>query len=221
MYSLVLDGELYLAPIGNSPQKILDLGTGTGIWAIDMADRFPSARVIGNDLSPIQPQWVPPNCFFEVDDITKPWTHSRDTFDFIHGRGLHGSIYNWPGLYKEAYAALKPGGWLESVEYAVKFFADGPDGQPLPDNPESAIFQWCKLGNEATEKTGRPFAITDDLVRWQKEAGFINVTEKMYKVPCGPWAKDPKMKDIGRYNLLNMVQAIGREPWVILFCFLY
>lgn len=31
--SLVLDGKLYLAPLEN-PQKILDIGTGTGIWAM-------------------------------------------------------------------------------------------------------------------------------------------------------------------------------------------
>lgn len=29
------DGKLFYAPIGDSPQKILDLGTGTGIWAVD------------------------------------------------------------------------------------------------------------------------------------------------------------------------------------------
>jgi ubiquinone/menaquinone biosynthesis C-methylase UbiE len=33
-------GELHLAPIGENPQRILDLGTGTGIWAIDMGDPY-------------------------------------------------------------------------------------------------------------------------------------------------------------------------------------
>lgn len=28
------DGKLALAPIGDSPQRVLDLGTGTGIWAM-------------------------------------------------------------------------------------------------------------------------------------------------------------------------------------------
>lgn len=28
------DGRLYYAPIGDYPQKIIDLGTGTGTWAI-------------------------------------------------------------------------------------------------------------------------------------------------------------------------------------------
>jgi len=28
-------GKLHLAPIGNDPQNIIDLGTGTGIWCMD------------------------------------------------------------------------------------------------------------------------------------------------------------------------------------------
>lgn len=29
------DGKLFYAPIGDYPQKIIDLGTGTGLWAIE------------------------------------------------------------------------------------------------------------------------------------------------------------------------------------------
>jgi ubiquinone/menaquinone biosynthesis C-methylase UbiE len=28
-------GKLFFAPVGNNPQKVLDLGTGTGSWAIE------------------------------------------------------------------------------------------------------------------------------------------------------------------------------------------
>lgn len=47
--SMLLGGELHLAPV-SSPHRILDIGTGTGIWAIDMADRYPMAEVTGTDL---------------------------------------------------------------------------------------------------------------------------------------------------------------------------
>ena len=55
MCTLILDNKLYLAPIEKNIQKVLDIGTGTGIWAIDFADEHPSATVIGTDISPIQP----------------------------------------------------------------------------------------------------------------------------------------------------------------------
>ncbi|CAI0649920.1 unnamed protein product [Colletotrichum noveboracense] len=48
----------YLAPLEKDKvQRILDIGTGIGIWAIEMADVFPNAEIIGNDLSAIQPGW--------------------------------------------------------------------------------------------------------------------------------------------------------------------
>lgn len=38
VYLLLCDNKLHLAPIGKNPQRILDIGTGTGIWAMDMAE---------------------------------------------------------------------------------------------------------------------------------------------------------------------------------------
>ena len=37
IYLLLLDGKLVRAPVGDGIQRILDIGTGTGIWAIDAA----------------------------------------------------------------------------------------------------------------------------------------------------------------------------------------
>lgn len=42
MITMLLDDRLFLAPISRSPEKVLDVGTGTGIWAMyDAAFHFP------------------------------------------------------------------------------------------------------------------------------------------------------------------------------------
>ena len=53
---LLCNGYLHLAPLVN-PKRILDIGTGTGIWAIEMGEQYPEAEVKGIDLSPVQPAW--------------------------------------------------------------------------------------------------------------------------------------------------------------------
>jgi ubiquinone/menaquinone biosynthesis C-methylase UbiE len=35
LWYMTLDDHLFLAPIKENPQHVLDIGTGTGIWAID------------------------------------------------------------------------------------------------------------------------------------------------------------------------------------------
>jgi methylase of polypeptide subunit release factors len=58
MTIMMLDNRLGLAPPnepGVNVKRVLDVGTGTGIWAIDYADEHPDTQVVGVDLSPIQP----------------------------------------------------------------------------------------------------------------------------------------------------------------------
>lgn len=47
----LLDGELHITPLRDDvPMRVLDIGTGTGIWAIDFADKYPNCQVLGTDL---------------------------------------------------------------------------------------------------------------------------------------------------------------------------
>lgn len=102
LFLMTLGDRLFLAPIGDNPQNVLDVGTGTGIWAMDFADQFPSAQVTGFDLSPIQPQWVAPNLRFEINDACDPdWGYSKNSFDFIHVRSMYGSVADWPAFYQQ------------------------------------------------------------------------------------------------------------------------
>lgn len=60
LYLFFFQDRLHSAPLGKDIKDVLDLGTGTGIWAIDFADQYPEANVVGIDISPIQPTSVPP-----------------------------------------------------------------------------------------------------------------------------------------------------------------
>ena len=35
---------LFRAPVGDNAQNILDIGTGDGTWAVEVADRFPGGK---------------------------------------------------------------------------------------------------------------------------------------------------------------------------------
>ncbi|CAJ0542641.1 Ff.00g001800.m01.CDS01 [Fusarium sp. VM40] len=205
MFTLAQDGELHLAPLKDDIQKVLDVGCGTGIWAIDFADKYPSCEVIGTDISPIQPSWVPPNVKFEIEDCSQDWTYPPDSFDYVHLRYLVGCIPDWDKLFQEAYKVLKPGGWIETFEASPTIESD--DGTVKPD---SAMAQWAPIFIEASKKIGNTFTvIADDIQRSGIErAGFIDVNQWDSKQPLNPFPKDPKLKEIGHGGILDIVSAL-------------
>ncbi|KAL7939885.1 S-adenosyl-L-methionine-dependent methyltransferase [Trichoderma chlorosporum] len=205
--TMLLGDQLFEAPIRKPPTKVLDVGTGTGIWAIDMADAYPSAEIIGTDISPIQPTWVPPNCIFHIEDAQLEWTYPEDSFDFIHMRALYGSISDWGELYKQAFKAIKPGGWLEDFEFNITLMSDVPE---VRDDPKHVFKRWSEVFAEAGERMGRTLLIGTggQMRKLMQEAGFVDVIEKNYKVPSGRWSSDPTMKSIGAYNLAFLDESL-------------
>ncbi|TPX18336.1 uncharacterized protein E0L32_011747 [Thyridium curvatum] len=201
--TLSLDNKLHIAPLGDNIQKVLDIGTGTGIWAIDFADEHPNCEVIGTDLSPTQPTWIPPNLKFEIDDCTQEWTFAENSFDYIHIRWLFGSIADWTHLFQQAYRSLKPGGYLESQEASIMFHSD--DGSV---HEKTAMAQFGKFFLEAAKVIGRSFTVVEDGTQRKamEEAGFVDIQEKDLKTPIGPWPTDPKQLEIARFQQMAVEQ---------------
>ncbi|KAL2680646.1 hypothetical protein Neosp_008249 [[Neocosmospora] mangrovei] len=128
-YNLPND-ELEVARLVKSEiKRVLDLGTGTGIWAMDFGDEHPEAHVVDIDLSPIQPTFVPPNVEFFIDDIDEEWNHSAP-FDCIHSRIMTSSIGNWLEHLKDIYDNLNTGGYVELQE--ADLFPSSDDGTLQP-----------------------------------------------------------------------------------------
>jgi hypothetical protein len=66
---------------------------------------FPNSDFHGMDLSPIQPDYVPENVSFVVDDIEHEggWTYPEAHFDYIHIRHTIHSTRDRLELFKRAY----------------------------------------------------------------------------------------------------------------------
>ncbi|KAF4308157.1 S-adenosyl-L-methionine-dependent methyltransferase-17 [Botryosphaeria dothidea] len=197
---LMLDDKLSMAPI-NKPQRVLDVGTGTGIWAIDFADANESSFVIGTDLSAVQPRWVPPNLEFQIDDAEDIWSF-HDQFDYIHIRSLAGAIGDWKRLFQQAHQHLKPGGWIEVQEHEALYQSETGSKENAP-----SINEWADNLHAAAEKIGKPFLCLHTLESKIKETGFTNVEQKILKCPHGPWMEDPRKKVVGIYRREHMMEA--------------
>ncbi|RPA82441.1 S-adenosyl-L-methionine-dependent methyltransferase [Ascobolus immersus RN42] len=204
MYRIMLKGELFKAPI-KKPKRVLDLGTGTGVWAIDFGDLFPDAEVIGTDLSPIQSTWVPPNVKFQIDDFEEDWNFEQP-FDYIHARHLVGSVKDWPRFMKQIYDNLVPGGYFEIMDF------DNAGGYSDDGSYEGSTIEFFaqKLA-EAGEKVGCPMNVASRLDTYMTEVGFRNIKKYLYKQPFGAWPKDPHYKELGRIS--NVVISTSVEAY--------
>ena len=168
-----------------------------------MADEYPSAEVIGTDLAPIQPEWVPPNCKFEIDDYEQEWTWGSNRFDLIHYRFLIGSVTDWKLLYQRIYDAVKPGGWFEISDMDIRMCCD--DGTVAED---SYCVQWANYFYEAISRLGRSIPLVREYKRMFEEAGFVDVQEMILVRPTNDWPKDPRMKQIGAWSHLNYMHGL-------------
>ncbi|KAM0328733.1 hypothetical protein ACHAQA_005146 [Verticillium albo-atrum] len=204
LFLVTFGNKLYLSPAGSAGHQIhnvLDVGTGTGIWATDFADEVPTATVIGVDLSPIQSQFVPPNLSFQVDDIEAPWTFNVK-FDFIYSRMMTASLADWPGFFEKAYENLNPGGWIELVDICPITSDDGTLKE------DSATHSWATQLLDGTKKIGRPFDGAFEYKKQLEAQGFKNVQQIVYKWPQNEWPKDPKYKELGMWNLENITSGL-------------
>ncbi|EEA27742.1 hypothetical protein TMatcc_003960 [Talaromyces marneffei ATCC 18224] len=213
IYLLLFGGELYRAPLPPKINRALDIGCGTGLWAIDFADTRPDTQVIATDLSYIQPTWIPPNLRFEIDDAEAEWNfnqlssdHDQQKFDYIHIRSMAGSIADWPRLLSRAYNNLAPGGWIELTEFETWASTDD-NSLPL----DSAYHEYQVRLCEAAASFGKEMNIAPHIYNLVRNAGFANVREEVQKCPLSPWPKDKRLKELAMYMNLQMMESI--EPY--------
>ncbi|KAK1255837.1 hypothetical protein MKX07_008096, partial [Trichoderma sp. CBMAI-0711] len=102
MLRTVFDNRLIFPPVVR-PQRILECGFGAAHWAVDVAEHYPDAEVVGLDISPhMIPEEIPNNLDLQVDDLNGEW--SRGYLDAMHPQ-------------KDPRAALRLKDWMRNAGF--------------------------------------------------------------------------------------------------------
>ncbi|KAG8972899.1 hypothetical protein FRC05_009453 [Tulasnella sp. 425] len=180
-------GSLYAAPdlvkarlaSGTGPKPmVLDIGTGSGIWAESMAREFPEAEVIGVDLTLVPSDSnTPPNCKFEYRDANDGFADLAGQFDVVHARSVNAGIRDQDQFVRDVARILKPGGvllWssgdmhLHTENYEqLPSVEEGKEGWYTPETP------WKRVGELFALNMGR---MVEFLANLLVQAGRDNET---------------------------------------------
>ncbi|MGH2502516.1 MAG: class I SAM-dependent methyltransferase [Ktedonobacterales bacterium] len=169
----------FLAPIAK-PRDILDVGCGTGRWAMELAAQFPNANVIGVDVAPPAVNESAPatlkadNYTFVQGNVLERLPFADRSFDFVHQRYLIMGIpaNRWPQVVAELMRVTRRGGWIELIE------TEPPYGAP-------ALDQLADWGKQLVSKRGIDFAVARQVGPLLTAAGATDVTARPLTIPVG------------------------------------
>lgn len=170
----------YLAPIA-LPERILDVGYGTGRWLAEMAREFPHAELIGIDhaLPEKETAQFPSNCHFLTGNMLDLLPFEDASFDFTHQRFRLFAIplLQWQPIINELARVTRRGGWVELTEM-------NPTLQHMGPHTTHVI----QLITQATSGRGLDPAIAQHLPTLLGTAGLKRVGTSIQLVPVGNWS---------------------------------
>jgi ubiquinone/menaquinone biosynthesis C-methylase UbiE len=194
-------GELTATKInGDGPLKVLDVGTGSAIWAMEMGERHRQAQIVGVDISRAKfPETTPANVRLLACNVNEEWDWCRgDGFDLIHIRNLFGGVTDWKALLGRALHHLEAGGRIEVSDCRVSW-------QENYCGPAINMAERFKAGQEfekalssAMAQLGFELEPIASMMTWLVEAGFEDVRQVVEYAPHRPWAPGAEMKHRGR-----------------------
>ncbi|KAI8642546.1 S-adenosyl-L-methionine-dependent methyltransferase [Parasitella parasitica] len=178
LMKVTLDG-LYSVPLKRKLKHgitVLDGGCGPGGWSLDMAAKYKNSQFHGVDMFekqfPDEKDRLANTEFIEGNLVNKI-PYPDNTFDYVYQRLLCMALTSqqWEDNLKEDLRVMKPGGYIELVEYDhSKMSGYGPTFAKQQDAIEK--YQTSQ---------GIPPFIATELVDRLKQAGFTNIKKRVKK----------------------------------------
>ncbi|EMR72095.1 putative methyltransferase domain-containing protein [Eutypa lata UCREL1] len=132
---------------------------------------------------------APPNVSFEICDAEDEWSFSQK-FDFIHMRAIVTCFMDPKAVFRQAYDALEPGGYLELRDPIMPFQFLTPPAE------DCALKEWGEKIIEAASRIGRHWTNAQYYSAWLQELGCVNIVETREHVGLNPWMKGGRNKQL-------------------------
>lgn len=201
-----------LAPRNGTMPGVLDVGSGSGSWVLDMGELFPHAEVVGLDLAPANlPRDPTPNCRFECDDVNFGLSHYKNSFDVVHARCVETGITDYPHFLKDVHQVLRPGGVFLAVSGSSKML--GEDFEPCvkgkvdpsvpPENNTATLLAGFHEAARARGAKTDTFLYTRGWLEEMGRSAWSTVGETRFYIPVGPWKENMTDKDRHIATLMN------------------
>ncbi|KAF7364241.1 Methyltransferase str2 [Mycena sanguinolenta] len=125
----LLGNKLCPEDIGQ-PRKILEIGAGSGAWAIHAAKLYPEADVLAIDMNPLPARPLPPNVSYKQFNVLEPFPFPKGTFDIVHIRLTLCHLPDASSVLSRIIDLVAPGGWLLADELNWSENFEGLDNAP-------------------------------------------------------------------------------------------
>ncbi|CAE6441229.1 unnamed protein product [Rhizoctonia solani] len=219
--------EARLAPsLDGRRKQVLDVRTQSGVWADEMAIKYPTVDIKSIDVAPTVAHYPRHNLHYEVYDIHAGVLEPTGVFDIVNASHTVDMTKDWISLLQEMHRVLRPGGLLIFGEWCPRITLPGEDA-PALDGPARHSARFMETYRSAIAASGILLETASNIDGWlrpdsglwptQTPTGFGGITHGVRESPLnGLWHPDPKMQEVGMLTAMNFCEfLVSAEPLLL------
>ncbi|GAB1520490.1 hypothetical protein RhiTH_003567 [Rhizoctonia solani] len=211
--------EAHLAPSPDGRRKqVLDIRTQSGIWADEVATKYPNVDIKSVDVAPTVAHYPRRNLNYEVYDIHSGLLEPSGTFDVVNASHTVDMTKDWASLLQEIHRVLRPGGLFIFGEWYPQLTLPGGN-MPALLGPARHSARFMETYRSAIAASGIFVEAASEIDNWlrpdsylwsaQARSGFCSIIHEVRESPLnGLWHPDSDMREIGMLSAMNFSEFI-------------